>query len=699
MKAKNDRGLFTIMKTKFPDIFPVFYIPWSILYLELVMKAKASPENAAFWLPFFLFSLAFGVLLSAAIFVISDEKIRKITTSVILFVFSLYFTVEIFVESAYQVFMTVESISQGTGGVLTDFFDTFLKAIKNGFWTILLLFFPFFLFLVLCLVKKLNFHFGQDIAFRWNYYVPAAVASVLIFSLSSGICHSNDTFLDVYQRAYNFDNATRSFGLLTASRLDIQYSLFGNPSAGDFVIDEPVVDPEIVIPSTEEPNEPSAEEPEPPKEYGYNILDIDFDALIADTKDSTLQNVHRYVASLPGTKQNEYTGLFKGKNLILIAAESFSKEVIDENLTPTLYRLYKNGITLTDFYQPTWGGSTSTGEYAILTGFVPTAGVSSIRKVADYDLRFTIGNELRKEGYFSAAYHNGTYTYYSRDLTHTKLGYDTFLAFGNGLEKREIDGTLWPPSDLELFQCTMSDYMEHQPFSVYYMTVSGHGYYTNFAQAMSQKNKEEVKDLPYSAMVRSYLSANLELEHALTYLIDELEKAGIADDTVICLCPDHYPYALEKGESWGNNEDYLGELYGYHVTNNAQRDHSVWLLWSGCLENEHADLSITINEPTYSLDILPTLCNLFGVEYDSRLLVGRDIFSDTDALVVWPEYNWKTTAGYYNYTKKEFIPTDPSINVSKAYIDSINAMVKNKITYSKAFLNYDYFHILFGDSQ
>lgn len=689
------------MKSKFPDIFSVFYIPWSILYLELVMKAKAAPESAAFWLPLFLFSLSFGLLLSAAIFLIPKEKIRKIVAAVVLFVLSLYFTVETFVESAYQVFMTIESISQGTGGVLTDFLDSFLKAIQNGFVTIFLLFLPFFLFLVPCLVKKIDFDFGQELAFQWKFYVSAAVASVILFTISSGIVHTNDTFLDVYQRAYNFDNATRSFGLLTSSRLDGQYSLFGNPSAGEFVIDEPT-DPGIIIVPTEEPEDPpsetSEEEPEAPKEYGYNILDIDFDTLIANTGDSTLQNVHRYIASLPGTKQNEYTGLFKGKNLILIAAESFSKEVIDENLTPTLYRLYKNGITFTDFYQPTWGGSTSTGEYAILSGFVPTSGVSSIRKVADYDLRFTIGNELREEGYFSAAYHNGTYTYYSRDLTHTKFGYDTFLAFGNGLEKRKIDGTLWPPSDLELFQCTMSDYMEHQPFSVYYMTVSGHGYYTNFAQAMSWKNREEVKDLPYSAMVRSYLSANLELEHALTYMIDELEKAGIADDTVICICPDHYPYALEKGESWGNDTDYLGELYGYHVTNNAQRDHNAWLLWSGCLENEHADLSVTIDDPTYSLDILPTLCNLFGVDYDSRLLVGRDVFSDADALVIWPEYNWKTSAGYYNYTRKEFIPTDPSLEVSKTYIDSINTVVKNKITYSKAFLNYDYFHILFGDS-
>ena len=681
------------MKSKLAGIIAILYIPWSVLYLELVTKAKAAPESGFFWIPMLLFTLSFGAFLDLPVFLIPKEMIRKIAGGTVVFGLSLYYTVETFVESAYQVFMTVESISQGTGGVLTDFFDTFIKAIKNGIGTILLLFLPFFLFLTLCLIKKLDFGFGQEFSWNWKFSSVACAAAVLAFTIGFGVVHADEAAFDVYQRTYNFDNATRSFGLFTGTRLDIHYALFGNPSAGEFEIEKPS-EPEIIItPADEEPK------PEEPEEivYGYNVLDIDFDRLIAETDDKTLQNVHKYVSSLSGTRQNPYTGLFKGKNLILIAAESFSKEVIDENLTPTLYRLYQNGITFTDFYQPTWGGSTSTGEFAILSGFVPTAGVSSIRKVADYDLRFTIGNQLRSEGYFSASYHNGTYTYYNRDMTHTKFGYDTFLAFGNGLEKREIDGTLWPPSDLELFQCTISDYIDKQPFSVYYMTVSGHGYYTNFAQAMSWKNREEVKDLPYSDMVRSYISANLELEHALTFLIDELEKAGIADDTVIAICADHYPYALEKGESWGNENDYLGELYGYPVTNNAERDHNAFLLWSGCLENEHSDLSVTIDTPSYSLDILPTLCNLFGVEYDSRLLVGRDVFSDAQPLVIWPEYSWKTERGYYDFNRKTFTPADDSVTVDQSYIDIINSVVKNKITYSKAMFSYDYFRIVFGE--
>lgn len=245
-----------------------------------------------------------------------------------------------------------------------------------------------------------------------------------------------------------------------------------------------------------------------------------------------------------------------------------------------------------------------------------------------------------------------------------------------------------------MMQYTISDYIDKEPFSVYYMSVSGHGFYTNFNNGMSTKNRSEVEDLDYSTTVKAYLAANLELEHALTYLIGELEAAGIADNTVIAICPDHYPYALEKGESWGNSEDYLGELYGYTVTNSAQRDHNAFVLWSGCLENENSDMAATISSPTYSLDILPTLCNLFGVEYDSRLLVGRDVFSDAEALVIWPDYNWKTERGYYDYTRKQFIASDGSETVDNEYIEYINTIVKNKIAYSKAVINYDYFSLV-----
>ena len=682
------------VKKYIPEAVSVLYFPLTLIYLEIALKIKAAPNAVTYWLPALLFSAAFGILIGAFCLMIRSKTARYIATLLALSAVCLYFTVEAFMQSAYQVFMTIDSIAQGTGGVLTDFSDTFFKAIKNGAWVILLFFMPVFLFLLIIFAKGLAYEHRVEHQHR----LPVLIGSLFMlmaFCIEGLIAvHSSPTMLGVYRDAYNFNNAVCSFGLVTGTRLDIQYSIFGDPSAGEFVIEQPA---ELSAPEEDssQSEEPSRQPEEQPVEYGYNVTDIDFDTIIANTSDKTLLNVHKYVQSLSGTKQNAYTGLFKGKSLILIAAESFSKEVIDPVRTPTLYRLSTKGIKFTDFYQPTWGGSTSTGEYSILTGLVPTAGVSSILKIADCDLSFTIGNKLKNEGYFSAAYHDGTYTYYSRNLTHTKFGYETFTAFGNGLEN-VMNNKVWPASDLEMFEGTLSDYIDKQPFSVYYMSVSGHGFYTNFNNGMSMKNRAEVENLDYSTTVQAYLAANMELEHALSYLVDELEKAGIADDTVIAICPDHYPYALEKGESWGNSEDYLGELYGFTVTNSAERDHNAFILWSGCLENENSDMATTISTPTYSLDILPTLCNLFGVEYDSRLLVGRDVFSDAEAIVIWPDYNWKTERGYYDYTRKQFIPAEGNEAADDEYIDRINSIVRNKIAYSKAVLNYDYFKIVDG---
>lgn len=682
------------VKKYIPEAVSVLYFPLTLIYLEIALKIKAVPNAVTYWLPALLFSAAFGILIGAFCLMIRSKTARYIATLLALSAVCLYFTVEAFMQSAYQVFMTIDSIAQGTGGVLTDFSDTFFKAIKNGAWVILLFFMPVFLFLLIIFAKGLAYEHRVEHQHR----LPVLIGSLFMlmaFCIEGLIAvHSSPTMLGVYRDAYNFNNAVCSFGLVTGTRLDIQYSIFGDPSAGEFVIEQPA-EPSAPEEDSSQSEEPSRQPEEQPVEYGYNVTDIDFDTIIANTSDKTLLNVHKYVQSLSGTKQNAYTGLFKGKNLILIAAESFSKEVINPVRTPTLYRLSTKGIKFTDFYQPTWGGSTSTGEYSILTGLVPTAGVSSILKIADCDLSFTIGNKLKNEGYFSAAYHDGTYTYYSRNLTHTKFGYETFTAFGNGLEN-VMNNKVWPASDLEMFEGTLSDYIDKQPFSVYYMSVSGHGFYTNFNNGMSMKNRAEVENLDYSTTVQAYLAANMELEHALAYLVDELEKAGIADDTVIAICPDHYPYALEKGESWGNSEDYLGELYGFTVTNSAERDHNAFILWSGCLENENSDMATTISTPTYSLDILPTLCNLFGVEYDSRLLVGRDVFSDAEAIVVWPDYNWKTERGYYDYTRKQFIPAEGNEAADDEYIDRINSIVRNKIAYSKAVLNYDYFKIVDG---
>ena len=100
-----------------------------------------------------------------------------------------------------------------------------------------------------------------------------------------------------------------------------------------------------------------------------------------------------------------------------------------------------------------------------------------------------------------------------------------------------------------------------------------------------------------------------------------------------------------------------------------------------------------VDEPVYSLDILPTLSNLFGVEYDSRLLVGRDVFSGEMPLVLWPDFSWKTEKGIYNAQTGKFTP-NPGQEADEEYLSYVHALVQNKITYCRYVLNNDYFKYL-----
>ena len=257
----------------------------------------------------------------------------------------------------------------------------------------------------------------------------------------------------------------------------------------------------------------------------------------------------------------------------------------------------------------------------------------------------------------------------------------------------EFVPNLWPQSDLDMFTGTIPMYIDKQPFNVYYMTVSGHSGYSKTGNSMTKKNWSRVEHLTCSDALKGYFAAQLELEDALTHLMQQLETYGIADNTVICLTADHFPYGLDSDAALGNMP-YLSELYGYDVTTVFQRDHSALILWCGELEDQDP---IVVDSPVSSLDILPTLANLFGVEFDSRLLPGRDVFSEAPALVFTSGYNWITDYGVYYASSGTFTRTDLTVTLPDNYVKSINAIVGNKISYCDMVLEYDYFRYLFGD--
>ena len=465
----------------------------------------------------------------------------------------------------------------------------------------------------------------------------------------------------------------------------------------------------VPTPPLEPLPEPDPEpEPEPtPVDYGYNMLDIDFTALAESTGDSTLASLHRYMAARTPSRRNQYTGMFAGKNLILLTAESFSPWFISQELTPTLYRLTHEGFVFSNYYQPGWGQSTTGGEFAVLTGLLPTwvgGDVSFWASRYDY-MPLALGYQFRALGYQTPAWHNNTYNYYGRNATHPNLGYD-YEGIGSGLTLATQDSS-WPYSDLEMLEATLDSCVDAylttgQPFHAYYMTVSGHGSY-NWGQSMAAKNRAaaEAAYPNASAPVQAYVAANLELEAALTYLVDQLEARGIADDTVICLSADHYPYALAE-----TGVDYYAELTGRQDSDlDTSRYRNALILWCGGM-----DQPVTVDTPCSAVDIVPTLSNLFGLRYDSRLLSGRDILADNYdpasasgciPLVVLPTpvgNSWATAAGVYEARTGTFTPA-PGVTPEEGYVDAVNRLVSAKYTYARLIIQYDYYRIVLGENE
>ena len=634
-----------------------------------------------------VFALGFAMTLSFLVSLFSLKTQKRLTVILVL-VLAILYIVQYFIHDAYQVFMPFDGILNGAENVATNYLDVVVGLLAKNLWKMALLLLPIFLFGKFCKIQTI----------AWKERICLLCAGVILYGAGVGMVYGIGLDKDKFTLSTGFNNAVNSFGLTMGIGMDMLYD--GSEEEVEFYT--PVLDVnDMAEKETEAPTQapttpveeateevPATEAPtEPPKVYGYHELGLDFAAMAEAETNTKISAIHSYMASQTPAKENEYTGLFEGKNLIIITAEAFSPYVVDPERTPTLYRMMTEGVYFSDYYQPTWGSGTTGGEYSNLLSLAPYGSTKSMQEVVEQNIFHTMGKQLQARGYSSAAFHNNDYTYYSRHETHTHLGYDVFIGEGNGMENGVTH--LWPQSDEEMFRYTIPQYIDQQPFSLYYMTVSGHATYTFDSNGSAKKNEEYVKDLTCSNVVKAYLACNMELEHSMAYLLEMLEEKGIMDDTVVVISTDHFPYGLEPSDTWGTNKNYLAELIGQPVSNCFIRDKSTLILWSGCLE----DKDLRVDGPTMSLDILPTLSNLFGVEYDSRLMCGRDVFSDQLELAFWLDGSWKTDKGTYDGYRGKFTPAEGvELEDEKAYVESIRAIVKNKCTYSQAVTYYNYFN-------
>lgn len=653
-----------------------FYIV-TINYLELIFSLWTFGGLSLDFAFVALFSLPAGIIF----FILSSvfpSGTNKVAAIILLSLLILVYNIQLIYYDVFKTPMSFFSFT-GTGDVL-QFKEIIMTAIFKNFIAVILLFVPIMILpfiIIKASIVRLNL---KTFCFILIFLTLSHLTSIICLNFTKDDSFSQYT---LYYKSFIPELSVKKLGLMTTIKLDIkglipsfdrreqstvmEYSYIGKSVTDALYKAEASPIPSIEVNYTDIT-------PTPIPSYEPNVLNIDFNTLISNEKDKTLLEMHKYFSSVVPTKKNEYTGIFKGFNLILITAEGFSPYAINPELTPTLYKMSTEAFVFKNFYNPIWGVSTSDGEFVACTGLIPKAGIWSFSRTGKNHMPFVMGNQFKNLGYTVKAYHNHSYKYYDRHISHPNMGYE-YKGVGNGLKIKNT----WPESDLEMIDVTAGEYISDKPFHTYYMTVSGHLNYSFGGNFIARKNKSYVENLSYSDTSKAYIACNMELEFAMKSLIDKLEAAGVADRTIIAISPDHYPYGLPK--------ENIDELAGHEVEKNFELYKSTFILWKKGMD------TVIIDKPCSSLDIIPTLSNLFGLDYDSRLLMGTDILSESDPLVIFSNRSWITDKGKYNSSTNSMEYTNDSEEDSN-YVKEINKIVSDKFKYSAKIIEKNYYNVM-----
>ncbi len=564
------------------------------------------------------------------------------------------------------IFGTMYSVAQmGLGGAaLASFWRETLMTMWENLPYILALLVP-----LVALILLRHFSSGVFRAASGKGRVLLLLAAVVFHGAVLSCLHAGGTgmFSDYYYY-YSDTIATNQtaerFGILTMLRLELIGSFGGEVVEDDgYYVAEVPADEETTV--------------------EYNVLELDFDALNAKTENEVIQTINDYCARITGTNKNAYTGMLADYNLIVLCAESFATGAIDPELTPTLYRLANEGIVFNNYYN-SFPNTTTDGEYAMMQGLWPDTsrdkGSSSLYNSRHSYLPFTLGNLfMEQRGIQSYGYHNYTGAYYGREESHPNMGYSMKFA-GDGMKFTNS----WPASDLEMMEQSIDDYIGMEQFHAYYMTFSGH-YKYDTTNALVRKNWDEAYELPYSRKARSYISCNLELEYAMAYLMQRLEEAGVADKTAIVLAGDHFPYGLE-------DEEY-SELVGYEI-DCFSKFKSTLIFWVGGMEE-----NIVVDEYCCNVDILPTILNLWGFDYDSRMLAGTDVFSDGTHAAVLIDKSFLTDKVWFDANTGQTRYLVEESQIPEGYLENMHRHINTRFTISSDILSSGYYNFVFDKGE
>ncbi len=660
-KIKNiiETDIKNVSKKKTHYFFRIFAITFiSILYVELIFRYlsfKSLYDIEVIRIVLFTLTTSLIVAFITSLF---REKLAKFMTFLFSFIIGCYAIAQLNFHSFMGNYMSFNAAGDGLGRV-TEEIKTFLISIKPVYYLCLL---PTVLIIILFVFAKTILIYERS---NYKKILGRLVLIIIIHLISLSTLYlplfeqktqikDNRT---LYKQPILLELSLKQFGVVRFLARDV-ISVFSSNEEKLIIVETP-----------EEPIVP----PEP--DYDRHIDDTEWKKLIEEETNPQIKNLHEYYINKSITPKNDMTGIFKDKNLIYIMIEAFDIVSINEELTPTLYKLYTEGLSFDNYYTPKYSCTTGESEYIGLTSIIPSIPVCTPNTYKNNDYSTSIFKLFEKSDYYNTSYHNYSDKFYERTILHENMGSIKFYN-NDDLAIDKISG--WP-SDLNLMEEALPHFIDEDKFFSFIITSTTHFPYDEDGHAgVVTKHWDKVKDLPYNVKIKRYMAKAIELDLSLEYLLNSLVEKEILDDTVIVLFGDHHPLNMEYS--------YLNSASPYDRYEDFNIDKLPFIIYNTELEPSR------IQKTASTFDILPTLANMFDLDYDPRYYVGKDVFSDEETLVIFTNGSWITDkAMFYASTGKYKKLQD----IEEEYITLTNQKVNNYFSASDQTLKTNYFKYRF----
>lgn len=644
-----------------------FLLLISLMLIEVIFRLinKLSITNISFFRTFLGVNIISIVL--SLVYSIFPKKISKVLIIFTVLIDSIYSFVQILFLNFLGVYMSFNTVSQ-VGAVKNYIFD-FLKSSKGEYY---LVFLPFIICLLITIVSKI-ISLNHPIDFKLKrrfYYENQIVICILliIFTLSSLTYYNtlNEKYSDKYQvlslkelflNVSNPSLAIKDFGITSYALLDLKSKYVENEIVNETIF-----------------------------AYNDNNKTRDKDDtlwlnVINNEQNTNLNTLNRYFIDSDLPSKNAFTGKYKDKNLIVIMMESVNDIIINEEYFPNFYSLYSSSYYFENNYSPRNSCATGNNEFSAITSLYSIYNNCTSNLYVNNIYPQSIFNLFNNSGYITNSFHDYDNTYYERTKIHPNMGSQNYYDVNAlNMTYSNVYGA-WP-SDVTL----MEEYLKKLDdisgnFMSYITTVTTHQPYSSQSE-YGDKYLDKFENVSYSLELKRYLSKMTELDNAIGVLIDGLKERNLLDDTIIVLFGDHYPYAI--------NLDILNEILDRDLTN-YENEKVPLIMYDSSLKE-----TITMDEYTSYINLVPTIANLFDLDYDPRYYMGEDLFSsDYQSIVVFYDYSWKNEYAYYNSsTGKITYFTD--FTYTDEEIKEINSQIYAKMNMSSNAIKSNYFAYLFS---